>query len=353
METLKFKVGDKVRVKSLEWYNSEQKNFVGSIIKGAGFRKEMSKYCGKEITIKSIIEIAENYYYIIEEDKDYWEDWMLEDDVVTDNIIKRVLTKEQAQDVVKNTKYRLENKNENASLQKKLFEIGCKWISGCEEVRNETNKYLFVGKNLNITTADSEEIFIGSKLNELEVNDILNIEIKDMYMETKEMTKEEALAFVCNSKIFCVSNEEAESLQRKLFEIGCEWVNINQRKEVLTDIWAFHIDTKGKMQHNFKRIKWWSEGEGEVKDVEEILNIEIEDKPKFNPEDLKPFDKVLVRDNVGNIWRCNLFSNLNKVVGYDYQCVANCWNFCIPYNEETKHLVGTTEDAPEYYQIWK
>ena len=33
-----------------------------------------------------------------------------------------------------------------------------------------------------------------------------------------------------------------------------------------------------------------------------------------------------------------------------------CWNaytYCIPYNDDTKHLVGTTEEAPEYYRYWK
>ena len=206
---------------------------------------------------------------------------------------------------------------------------------------NEYSSYLIV----DVENSNAQNIFNAIK------KEVEQLNQKDM--EPKEMTKEEALAFVCNSKIFCVSNEEAEALQRKLFEIGCEWDNINQSKEVLTDIWAFHIDTKGKMQHNFKRIIWWSEGEGEVKDVEEILNIEIEekeDKPKFDPKSLQPFDKVLVRDYHYDKWSARF---------YDY-CEDNRfytsgipYKYCIPYNEETKHLHGTTEDAPEYYKIWK
>lgn len=27
--------------------------------------------------------------------------------------------------------------------------------------------------------------------------------------------------------------------------------------------------------------------------------------------------------------------------------------FCIPYNDDTKHLVGTKEEAPEYYRYWE
>ena len=28
-------------------------------------------------------------------------------------------------------------------------------------------------------------------------------------------------------------------------------------------------------------------------------------------------------------------------------------NMIIPYNDETKHLVGTTDEAPEYYRYWE
>ena len=28
-------------------------------------------------------------------------------------------------------------------------------------------------------------------------------------------------------------------------------------------------------------------------------------------------------------------------------------NVVIPYNDETKHLVGTTDEAPEYYRYWE
>lgn len=26
---------------------------------------------------------------------------------------------------------------------------------------------------------------------------------------------------------------------------------------------------------------------------------------------------------------------------------------CIPYNDDTKHLVGTTDEAPEFYRYWE
>ena len=65
---------------------------------------------------------------------------------------------------------------------------------------------------------------------------------------------------------------------------------------------------------------------------------------KFDTKFLKPFDKVLV---FNEFWECAIFS---------HQCdngefvTTNCTsNFCIPYNEETKHLIGTHEREPEFY----
>ena len=77
-------------------------------------------------------------------------------------------------------------------------------------------------------------------------------------------------------------------------------------------------------------------------------------KEKFDPKTLKPFDKVLVRsENIFN-WNCSLFSNIDDFSSkYPFSCLSMCYRFCIPYNDETKHLVGTTDEAPEYYRYWE
>ncbi len=40
-------------------------------------------------------------------------------------------------------------------------------------------------------------------------------------------------------------------------------------------------------------------------------------------------------------------------VHYNANCVTSHWVQCIPYNEETKHLLGKTTDCPEYYKWWE
>ena len=75
-------------------------------------------------------------------------------------------------------------------------------------------------------------------------------------------------------------------------------------------------------------------------------------QPKFDPKILKPFDKVLARD-VLDEWRCTYFSHIRKNDKYPYVCIAFTYECCIPYNDDTKHLVGTTEEAPEFYRYWE
>ena len=80
-------------------------------------------------------------------------------------------------------------------------------------------------------------------------------------------------------------------------------------------------------------------------------------KEKFDPKTLQPFDRVLARIDGGNAycWFAD-FVSTPTIEKYD---LLNCImsnkdaNMIIPYNDETKHLVGTTDEAPEYYRYWE
>ena len=84
------------------------------------------------------------------------------------------------------------------------------------------------------------------------------------------------------------------------------------------------------------------------------------EEPKFDPKTLKPFDKVLVRDSrlvsdsLSSYWRCQIFSFIEEEdKDYPYVCIGESYSFCIPYNDDTKHLVGTKEEAPDFYKYWE
>ena len=80
-------------------------------------------------------------------------------------------------------------------------------------------------------------------------------------------------------------------------------------------------------------------------------------KEKFDPKTLKAFDKVLARIDGGDVycWFAD-FVSTPTIEKYDLlPCIMSKKdaNMIIPYNDETKHLVGTTEEAPEYYRYWE
>ena len=76
-------------------------------------------------------------------------------------------------------------------------------------------------------------------------------------------------------------------------------------------------------------------------------------KEKFDPKTLKPFDKVLVRDSRNATWFCKSFSHIGLSKFYKYATNSGLYGYCIPYNDDTKHLVGTVEEAPEFYRYWE
>ena len=79
-------------------------------------------------------------------------------------------------------------------------------------------------------------------------------------------------------------------------------------------------------------------------------------KHRFDPKTFQPFDKVLVKrgDESYYVW----FPDFISLPPNDIDETIFCMNtddvvMAIPYNEETKHLVDTNEEAPEFYRYWE
>ena len=80
------------------------------------------------------------------------------------------------------------------------------------------------------------------------------------------------------------------------------------------------------------------------------------DKPKvkkFDAWTFRPYDMVLVRDATTRCWKVDMYGpNINPYIGL-ITCASGSKPYCIPYNDETEHLVGTNDDCPEYYKWWE
>lgn len=109
-----------------------------------------------------------------------------------------------------------------------------------------------------------------------------------------------------------------------------------------SDDWGNHLHSDECLLFPSKNQRDWSKFE------------RFWDKPKFerlDPKTLQPFDKVLVRDE-DCYWTADFFSHIDDSLGR-VCCSWYSWKQCVPYNEDTKHLVGTDEDCPEYYKWWE
>ena len=95
-----------------------------------------------------------------------------------------------------------------------------------------------------------------------------------------------------------------------------------------------------------------------VKQHVEFITIAVEVfNGKYNPKTLhigpaKPkcpfeaFQRVLVRNADADIWRASFFSHYERESQYPYYNTTGCSKQCIPYNERTAHLIGTSDPYP-------
>lgn len=78
---------------------------------------------------------------------------------------------------------------------------------------------------------------------------------------------------------------------------------------------------------------------GKTWDAENKKVIDL--KPKWTP---KPFDRVVTRVDDDAIWTANIFSHIDQYGEYNTIGCVGGYPYCLPYNEETAKLIGTTDD---------
>ena len=77
----------------------------------------------------------------------------------------------------------------------------------------------------------------------------------------------------------------------------------------------------------------------------------IYDKELHELVKLRPFERVLVRDNIYSNWEINFYSHVSEDNYISpYSCLSGNVRYCIPY-EGNEYLLGT-DDTPENYQFY-
>ena len=182
------------------------------------------------------------------------------------------------------------------------------------------------------------EKILGGKLN-LETLEIEKSEFKD-----GDIVVTDAVPSLCYSKCILIlkgdlNTNENSANSYVFYNINNNHISFDVLDTTIRDR-NIHLATDSEKQQLFddlaKKGKTWDA----VKKM--IVNL----KPKV---ELRPFDKVLCRNSKDDTWEADFFARLTrKEIDYTqsgkYLCVGDLWMYCIPYNEETAHLLGTTED---------
>lgn len=160
-----------------------------------------------------------------------------------------------------------------------------------------------------------------------------NIDLTKILKDCPEGTK--LYSTIYGDVTFCYIDKSAEYPIILTAEGGCYGsVSADGRNYVDFDGECTLFPSKDQRDWNKFTVPWYKEN-------------------RFDPKTLKEFDRVLVRNFKTTKWRCDHFSHFD---GGNYNpCIASCcsYAFCVPYNDDTKHLVGTTDEAPEYYRYWE
>ena len=150
---------------------------------------------------------------------------------------------------------------------------------------------------------------------------------------------------------------------------NCRWAN--QKQQIVNSTAAIKCSLGGNIVSlsdiadilgvSFKRIRRIVYMLNNGYDMNEILSLSKKDdsfmfaeetyaerkaivdfKPKWITP--KPFDRVITRKDYDDIWTANIFSHMNSCGEYVTIGCAGCYHYCIPYNDETAHLLGTTDE---------
>lgn len=202
---------------------------------------------------------------------------------------------------------------------------------GYEDVSNaETAKFDKLDNNTAYGYVREIERKLGGKLN----LDTLEIE------KTQPEFKDGDIVFEEGNRNYC----SAIGVLKK-DEQGCFMIDTFLTKDkVCYNSEYIYLPIRLATEEEKKQLFSALEKEGKRWDSDKKAIVDL--KPKV---ELKPFDKVLCRNSKDDTWEADFFARLTrKEIDYTqsdkYLCVGDLWMYCIPYNEETAHLLGTTDD---------
>ena len=216
--------------------------------------------------------------------------------------------------------------------------IRCKYFlkvkNGNEEFVTETNvfinEYFKASEEQRQCYINKIEEHFGGKLN------LETLEIEKSQLEFKDGDIVVAEEDNYYDKVIFIAAIKDDIVSKALINVRYEDYEVHYNEYRFGRNRSLRLATDSEKQQLFDALA----KEGKAWDAEKKQIVDLKPKVYF-----KPFDKVVVRNTEDSIWQADFFSHID--VDNRYACVGATWSFCIPYNEETAKLIGTTKDIKD------
>ena len=138
-------------------------------------------------------------------------------------------------------------------------------------------------------------------------------------------------------EIFNYSKKNGDLYDHASLDTATQDLDISGKYRICKDeIVEIRIATEEEKQQLFSALA--KEGKAWDSEKKKVVGL----KPKWTP---KPFDRVITRNTADDVWTANIFSHMDSHGEYVTIACVGGYTHCLPYNEETAKLIGTTKDS--------
>lgn len=201
-----------------------------------------------------------------------------------------------------------------------------------------TENYSLEDKNAAQTYINTIEERLDGKLNLV----TLQIEKPQLKFKDGDIIVTDAISSLCYSKcIFILKGDlntnEKQANSYVFYNVENNYIDFN-----ILDTHIRDRSLRLATDEEKKKLSRVLARRGKAWDVEKKAVVDLH--PKWFP---KPFDKIITRPYKDAVWTANLFSHFDQYGNYVAIGCMDGYSYCIPYNEETAKLIGTTKEWKE------
>ena len=176
---------------------------------------------------------------------------------------------------------------------------------------------------------------------ELNYNGKLKMETLEIEPSKPEFKDGDVLFVKCEKQdfieIFNHSKKNGDLYDHASLDTTTQILDISGKYRICKDeITEIRLATAEEKQQLFDALA--KENKAWDSEKKQIINL----KPKWTP---KPFDRVITRNAADDVWTANIFSHMDSHGEYVTIACVGGYTYCLPYNEDTAKLIGTTKDV--------